>query len=78
MSTPQTDLENDKSLGISILIPTRKRPENIRRFVTAINSVTADPRNIEIIFGIDEDDTSTLFDLNLESKIDIRHVIIPP
>lgn len=73
--------EDLKLEGISILIPTRKRPKNLHRFVSTINAVTTNHKNVEIIFGVDKDDTSSIFALNSiknTSKIDVRCVVVNP
>ena len=41
---------------VSILVPTRKRPENVRRLVLSILSNAHKPDQTEILFYIDEDD----------------------
>ena len=41
---------------ISILVPTRKRPKNVRRIVSSILNNAHEPNQTEILFYIDEDD----------------------
>lgn len=49
---------------ISILLPTRNRPDNIVRLIDSIQRTADNPSGIEVIIAIDEDDTSyeELFD----------------
>lgn len=65
--------------GISILIPTLNRPYNIDKFVTAINTTTLNPKEIEIIFGIHENDLlskNKIDELKSKVKIEIRYEFI--
>ena len=55
--------------GISLLIPTRKRPESMERFARSVDETTSDHKNIEIVFGIDEDDTASFVKANELAKI---------
>jgi hypothetical protein len=41
---------------ISILTPTRERPENVARLVTSIFSKCKNPDKVEVLFYVDEDD----------------------
>lgn len=41
---------------ISFLIPTRNRPDNLRKFFASVRDNTADPDRLEIVLAIDEDD----------------------
>jgi hypothetical protein len=43
---------------ISILTPTRGRPENVRRLIESVFSNAANPASIEIIFYVDQDDST--------------------
>jgi len=43
---------------ISILIPTRERPENVIRLVNSVLSTASESRLVEIIFYVDDDDKS--------------------
>jgi len=65
--------------GISFLIPTLNRPKNIEDFTMAIDKNTTDPREIEILFGIHEEDTASkakIEELKSKVKIEIRWEII--
>ena len=43
---------------ISILLPTRERPQQLKRFLESLDRNTSDKQNLEIILYIDEDDFS--------------------
>lgn len=65
--------------GISILVPTLNRPKNIQAFAESIDKTTIDPSDIEIVFGIHEDDIASkniIEELNPKLKIEIRYEYI--
>jgi hypothetical protein len=67
------------SEGISILIPTYKRPHNIEQFALSVENTTVVPNSVEILFGIHDDDESSfkkIEDLKDKCKINIRSEII--
>lgn len=43
---------------ISLLLPTRKRPDNIVRLHTSVQETADNPSEIELIIAVDDDDTS--------------------
>lgn len=45
---------------ISILCPTRKRPQNITRFVESIVNTVSDINNVELLVYIDDDDQESI------------------
>lgn len=45
---------------ISLLIPTRKRPNNIKRLIESIKDTVIDINDIELCFYIDDDDNESL------------------
>lgn len=47
-------------MNISILCPTRKRKKNIENLITSAIKTAFDPKNIEFIFYIDEDDLESI------------------
>jgi hypothetical protein len=51
---------------ISILTPTRSRPENVKRLVSSIFATANNPNEIEILFYVDEDDFT--FPIEMESE----------
>jgi len=73
------EVEPEEFEGISILVPTLNRPQGIKDFSTSVDSMTKDPNEIEIVFGIHEEDTASkemIDSLNPELKINIRSEII--
>jgi len=44
---------------ISILLPTRGRPEGFKRFIDSVKQTISNKEEIEVLVGIDNDDTST-------------------
>jgi SAM-dependent methyltransferase len=54
--------------GISILVPTLNRPQNMENFARSVNDTAKYPENIEIIFGIQDDEKSTQKAIELQSK----------
>lgn len=47
-------------MKISILVPTRKRPENVKRLYTSAMETADNPELLEFVFYIDTDDMETL------------------
>jgi len=65
--------------GISLLIPTLNRPANMERFAMSVNNTSKFPEEIELLFGIHEEDTESIKksgELKSRCKIKIRHEII--
>ena len=50
---------------ISILVPTRNRPENVKRLISSALKTADYPNKIEFVFYVDEDDSS--FDMKLRN-----------
>lgn len=63
-------------IEFSFLLPTRGRPEQVRRFAQSVIETAADPSQIEVILCVDEDDPDShhIDCLPLESKT----VVVPP
>lgn len=55
-------------MGISLLIPTRGRPESMERFARSVDATTSSLENVEIVFGIDKGDTDSFTKANELSK----------
>lgn len=49
---------------ISILVPTRNRPDNVTRLVSTVRDTASAPEKIEILFYVDEDDDTFPNDLS--------------
>jgi len=65
--------------GISILIPTLNRPDNMETFSVSVNNTSSKPELIEIIFGIHSDDPQSIEkakELDSRLKISIRYELI--
>lgn len=65
--------------GISILIPTLNRPDNIESFATSVDKTTSEPDKVEIVFGIHEDDKGSIKkieEIKTKLKITVRPVYI--
>jgi predicted SAM-dependent methyltransferase len=72
-------IESEMHEGISILVPTLNRPKNIEDFSESIDKTTTDPSNVEIVFGIHEDDPTSkekIEEINPKLKIDVRYEFI--
>jgi hypothetical protein len=55
-------------MGISLLIPTRGRPESMERFARSVDTTVSCPENVEIVFGIDKEDTDSFAKATYLSK----------
>jgi hypothetical protein len=53
----------------SILLPTRKRPDSIVRFLTFLSEATENPDNVEVVIRYDHDDFVTINNLSLFSTL---------
>lgn len=45
---------------ITLITPTRERPDDLKRFLKSIGETTGDPASIEILFYVDDDDKVTI------------------
>lgn len=62
---------------ISILCPTRNRPDNVRRMVTSAFKMANDPAGLEFVFYLDEDDTVTEPELEkIDGELNLSIVIV--
>lgn len=59
-------ISQDSSLGISVLLPTRGRKEQLLKSVSSLMETAADNSNIEILFGFDNDDLDSIDYFNKE------------
>jgi len=65
--------------GISILIPTLNRPQNIENFTTSVDKNTSEPDKVEIVFGIHKEDklsAEKIEEIKDKVKITVRPVFI--
>lgn len=61
---------------ISLIVPTRCRPDQLRRFLDSIAATAYHPEQIEVILVIDHDDPVTL--TVAQPRLSLRHVVGPP
>jgi hypothetical protein len=48
-----------RHIAISLLLPTRNRPDRLRRFLTSASTNAADPSQVEAVIYVDDDDRAT-------------------
>lgn len=63
-------------IDFSFIVPTRNRPEELRRFLTSVRDTTSDLSRLEILLGVDEDDV-----LSREVKVEgleVKYVTLQP
>jgi hypothetical protein len=60
---------------ISLLVPTRGRPAQLRRMLDSVSRTASHPERVEVILVIDEDDPASLA---THPRLTVRHVIGPP
>jgi len=71
-----TDVTSNDSPLFSILLPTRGRPEGLRRLMDSFKATTACPDTVEVITVVDQDDTQTLqFEYN---GFALKRVLVEP
>lgn len=71
--------ETSHNQGISLLIPTLNRPKSVETFSKSVDGVTKNPDNVEIVFGVHEEDLASIekiAELNSALKIEVRPEII--
>jgi len=82
----QNDLENfgiksnkGAVMKISIIMPTRNRPDNLQRLFDSLIATVADPLNVEVSSRIDEDDilSKQVFDNYIGRGFNCRYIIGP-
>ena len=54
---------------ISILCPTRKRPDQLRRMVDSVQQTITNPMGVEIVLYVDDDDIQTLNALDTDAGL---------
>jgi SAM-dependent methyltransferase len=71
--------EETNEEGISLLIPTYLRPQNMEQFALSVDKTTQDPNKVELIFGLHEEDIESIKkakDLKNNCKIQIKYELI--
>src|SRR5262245_58874148 len=61
---------------ISLIVPTRGRPQQLRRLLDSLAQTTAARDALEVILVIDDDDATT--QTVGDERLDIRRVVVPP
>jgi len=65
-------------MAISLLLPTRKRPQSFERMVRSAHLTAAEPSQIEVCVYIDDDDTESLDEANeLAKEFHVKAVVGP-
>lgn len=59
----------------SLIVPTRGRPEQLRRFLDSVANTAAHPERIEVVLVVDEDDPASL--AVTHSRLNVKHAIGP-
>lgn len=61
---------------LSLIVPTRQRPESLRRLLGSLAGTTARPEALEVVLVVDADDRASLS--ILEPRLPLRHVVVRP
>ena len=64
-------------MRISVMLPTRGRPEALRKSLASLLDHAEDAASVEILLGIDSDDRQTI-EAFLDMEPNVRAVILPP
>jgi glycosyltransferase involved in cell wall biosynthesis len=64
------------SSRISLIVPTRGRPHQLRRFLDSLVATAHDPANLEVVLVIDSDDPDS--SRAASHGLTVKHVIVPP
>ena len=60
----------------SLIVPTRRRPAQLRRFLDSVAATASDPNGIEVVLVIDADDPASI--AANHPLLTLRHVVVPP
>lgn len=66
---------------ISLLVPTRARPQDMESFAVSVDETVGNPESVEIVFGIDEDDALSLDkaqEMSRHLRIQIKARLLTP
>jgi hypothetical protein len=61
---------------LSLIVPTRGRPERLRIFLDSIAATASRPERLEVILVVDADDPASL--AVSHTRLTLRHVVVPP
>ena len=60
----------------SLIVPTRRRPAQLRRFLDSVAATASDPNGIEVVLVVDADDPASI--AADHPSLALRHVVVPP
>ena len=69
-----TGFGSDKQFSFSFLLPTRGRPELVKRFLQSVLDTTSDPARIEVVLAVDDDDLAS--QQITEERLRFKRVVI--
>src|SRR5262249_47778852 len=72
---PERQCATMSSEVISLIVPTRQRPDRLRRLLASLADTTARPEALEVILVIDSDDADSL--QVTEDRLASKHVVVP-
>src|SRR5947209_6268747 len=61
---------------LSLLVPTRQRVAQLRRFLDSLAATASHPEGLEVVLVVDEDDPASA--AVRHDALTIRHVLVPP
>jgi hypothetical protein len=61
---------------LSLIVPTRKRPEPLRRFLASVARTAARPGRLDVVLVVDDDDPASL--AVRHPRLTLKHVVGPP
>src|SRR5438552_6836019 len=61
---------------ISLIVPTRRRSDQLRRLLASLADTVARPESLEVVLVLDADDPDSVH--VKEKRLPIQHVIVPP
>ena len=60
---------------VSLIVPTRGRPAQLRRFLDSVADTATHPERIEVVLVVDDDDPHSLV---AHPRLNVRHAVGPP
>ena len=60
----------------SLIVPTRRRPRQLRRFLDSVAATATDPKGIEVVLVVDADDPESI--AAAHSSLALRRVVVSP
>ncbi len=71
-----TEISMPTSPVLSLIVPTRRRPERLRTFLARVAETADDPKALEVVLVIDADDPESL--TVASDRLTLRKVVVPP